>query len=75
MPELATIPSRTIKIFKDRILILVIPGQKAKENYIHRANYFFEKKKTKKTKQTIGHIKMIKIYFHPIKKHWYKAVV
>ena len=40
-PELGTIPSRTNKIFKKRILNLSNPGQELNENKIHRANYFF----------------------------------
>ena len=36
-PELGTIPSRTIKIFKYRILNLSNPGQEIDANKIHRA--------------------------------------
>ena len=51
---MGTIPNRTIKIFKNRILNLNNPGQELNTNKIHRANYL---KKNKKQK-TIGHIKV-----------------
>ena len=38
-PELGRIPSRTIKILKNRILNLINPGQEINANKIHRANY------------------------------------
>ncbi len=38
-PELGTIPSRTIKIFKNRILNLSNPGQELNVNKIHIADY------------------------------------
>ena len=53
--ELGTIPSRTIKTIKIRILNLSNPGQELNANKIHRANYFFRKKK----KPTVSHIKII----------------
>ena len=42
-PELGTIPSRTNKIFKNRILNLSNSGQELKVNKIHRENYFLFK--------------------------------
>ena len=39
-PKLGTIPSRTIKIFKYRILKLNSPGQKLCANRIYRTNTF-----------------------------------
>ena len=49
--ELGTIPSRTNKIFKNRILNLSNPGQELNINKIHRANNFLFKKKKKKKKR------------------------
>ena len=41
---MGTIPSRTIKILKNRILNLSNPGQELNTNKIHRANYLKKKK-------------------------------
>ena len=40
---LGAIPSRTIKMFKNRILHLSNPHQELNTNKIHRANYFFKR--------------------------------
>ena len=42
-PELGIIPSKTQKIFKNRILNLSNPGQKLNVNKIHRAKKFLFK--------------------------------
>ena len=64
-PELGTIPSRSNKIFKNRMSNLTNPGQELQVNKIHRANNFFLKKKKKKKKKkekTIGYIKIINLF-------------
>ena len=42
--ESGTVPSRTIKIFKNGILNLSNPGQELNANKLHRVNYFFNGK-------------------------------
>ena len=43
-----------LKIFKNRILILNIPGKELNVNKIHRVNKIFFQKKNKKTTVTLG---------------------
>ena len=50
-PELGTITRKTIKIFKNRILNLDIPGKELNVNKIHRANKIFLKTTTTKNKK------------------------
>ena len=57
-PELGTIPSRTIWIFKYKILKLNHPGQELNANKIYRANDLFQNKK----KTTAGHFKIINLF-------------
>ena len=55
-PDLGTIPSRTNKIFENRISNLSNPSQELNVNKIHRANNFLLKK------SAIGHIKIISLF-------------
>ena len=50
-PQLGTIPSRTINIFRNRILNLSNPGNELSANKIHRANYL---KKTNKSNKKMN---------------------
>ena len=59
--RVGTIPSWTIKIFKNRILNLSNPSQELNVNKTHRASYSL------KNKTTIGHTKID--FFYPVKKN------